>query len=110
MQRRRWPSLVRPSTRAFTREARRLPGYSFLDWLHGYVYSRWPYLYIGIGTGEHPLADIFGPPVRLLGRILPERPLGEQESGTFADGYHGKVVPLEAATQLVTVGEDVDLG
>ncbi|MFN2185105.1 MAG: 4Fe-4S binding protein [Anaerolineae bacterium] len=110
MQRRRWPSLVRPSTRAFTREARRLPGYSFLDWLHGYVYSRWPYLYIGIGTGEHPLANIFGPPVRLLGRILPERPLGEQESGTFADGYHGKVVPLDAATQLVTVGEDVDLG
>jgi ferredoxin len=110
MQRRRRPSLVRPSTRAFTREARRLPGYSFLDWLHGYVYSRWPYLYIGIGTGEHPLANIFGPPVRLLGRILPERPLGKQESGTFADGYHGKVVPLEAATQLVTVGEDVDLG
>jgi ferredoxin len=29
---------------------------------------------------------------------------------TFADGYHGKVVPLEAARQLVTVQEDVDLG
>jgi ferredoxin len=29
---------------------------------------------------------------------------------TFADTYHGKVVPLEAATQLVTVEEDIDLG
>ncbi len=47
-----WP---RPSTRAFMREARRTPGYSLLDWLHGYIYARWPYLYIGIGTGEHPL-------------------------------------------------------
>jgi ferredoxin len=109
MERRRRPSLLRPSTRAFTREARRLPGYSFLDWLHGYVYSRWPYLYIGIGTGEHPLADIFGPPVRLLGRLLPKEKDGS-DGGTFADGYHGKVVPLEAAAQLVTVGEDVDLG
>ena len=50
------PSWPRPSTRAFIREARRMPGYSLFDWLHGYVYSRWPYLYIGIGTGEHPLA------------------------------------------------------
>jgi ferredoxin len=110
MQRRRWPILVRPSTQAFTREARHLPGYSFLGWLHGYVYARWPYLYIGIGTGEHPLADIVGPPARLLGRLFPKRRLDDQETGTFADGYHGKVVPLEAATQLVTVGEDVDLG
>ena len=51
-----WFNLLRPSTRAFAREARRTPGYSLFDWLHGYVYGRWPYLYIGIGTGEHPLA------------------------------------------------------
>ena len=48
-----WP---RPSTLSFAREALLAPGYSFFDWLHGYVYARWPYLYIGIGTGEHPLA------------------------------------------------------
>jgi ferredoxin len=46
--------------------------------------------------------------VRLLGRLFPK---GDDDVGlTFADGYHGKVVPLEAATQLVTVEEDVDLG
>jgi Pyruvate/2-oxoacid:ferredoxin oxidoreductase delta subunit len=109
MQRRRWPALVRPSTRAFTREARRLPGYSFLDLLHGYVYSRWPYLYIGIGTGEHMLARILGPPVRLMGRLFPGPPRPDRETGTYADGYHGKVVPLAAAAQLVTVEEDVTL-
>jgi ferredoxin len=44
--------------------------------------------------------------VRLLGRLFPP---GDGHP-TFADGYHGKVVPLQAATQLVTVAEDVDLG
>ena len=56
-----------------------------------------------------PLARILGPVVRMLGRLLPK---GDDASdrGTFADGYHGKVMPLEAAIQLVTVQEDVDLG
>ena len=39
--------------------SRRAPARSrahVLDVLHGYVSPRWPYLYIGIGTGEHPLA------------------------------------------------------
>jgi ferredoxin len=104
------PSLIRPSTRAFAQEARRTPGYSLFDWLHGYVYARWPYLYIGIGTGAHPLARIIGPSVRLLGRLLPPRSYQGHDRVTFADTYHGKVVPFEAATQLVTVQEDVDLG
>jgi len=38
-----------------------MPGYSFYDWLHGYLYARWTYLYIGIGVGEHPLVKKFGP-------------------------------------------------
>jgi ferredoxin len=101
--------LIQPSTRAFAREARRVAGYSLFDWLHGYVYARWPYLYIGIGTGEHWLARLFGPPVRLLGRLRAGRN-AVPERTTFADTYHGKVVPLAAATQLVTVAEDVDLG
>ena len=109
MERRRWPILIRPSTRAFTREARRIPGYSFLDWLHGYVYIRWPYLYLAIGSGKHPLARLLGPPVRLVGRLFPAPTRHDRETGTLADGYHGKVVPLEVAAQLVTVREDVTL-
>ena len=109
MEQRRRRGLIRPSTRAYTQEARRIPGFSFIDWLHGYAYARWPYLYIGIGTGEHALAKILGPPVRLVGRLFPAPPRPDRETGTFADGYHGKVVPLEAAAQLVTVQEDVTL-
>jgi ferredoxin len=109
MSRKRRAGPIRPSTRAFTREARRTPGYSLFDWLHGYVYARWPYLYIGIGTGEHPLARIFGPPVRLIGKLFPPRPDDGHGRVTFADTYHGKVVPFEAASQLVTVEEDVTL-
>ena len=109
MKRRFWPNLVRPSTRAFAREGRRTPGYSLFDWLHGYVYGRWPYLYIGIATGEHPLARVFGPLVGWLARLFPPRPADSPDPVTLADTYHGKVVPLEAAKQLVTVEEEISL-
>ncbi len=99
---------ILPSTRAFTREARRARDYSLFDWVHGYVYARWPYLYLGIGAGTHPLARVFGPPLRWLASLLPP-PAATEDRPTFADGYHGKVVPLEAATQLVTVEEDITL-
>jgi ferredoxin len=102
--------LVKPSTRAFRQEARRVPGYSFFDWLHGYVYARWPYLYIGIGTGQHPVSRIIRPVVALAGLVVGLRGTPKDQGRGFADAYHGKVVPLEAATQLVSVQEDVDLG
>jgi len=105
MKNRKWP---KSSTRAFIREARRTSGYSLLDWIHGYVYARWPYLYIGIGTGKHPLARPLGPLVRWLARLIPSG-TSDCEDVTFADTYHGKAVPLEEATQLVTVNEDIRL-
>ena len=104
-----WKKWLKPSTVAFAREARRTPGFSLFDWIHGYVYARWPYLYIGIGTGEHRLARLFGPLVRGLARLFPPRPAGDAGRVTFADTYHGKVVPLAAATQLVTVNEEINL-
>jgi Pyruvate/2-oxoacid:ferredoxin oxidoreductase delta subunit len=117
----RIPTWPRPSTRAFMREARRLPGYSLFDWLHGYVYARWPYLYIGIGTGEHPLAKRAKPVIVWLDRLISSRaerrpaaivtmPDGTQRPVGFADTYHGKVMTLAAATQLVTVKQDLNLG
>ena len=117
----RFPIWPRPSTRAFIREARRLPGYSFLDCLHGYVYARWVYLYIGIGTGEHPLAKRAKPVIGWIDRLISRRaerrpaviilmPDGAERSVGFADTYHGKVVTLAAATQLVTVKQDINLG
>ncbi len=76
-----------------------------LDAVHGYVYGRWIYLYIGIGTGEHPLAKILWPAVRVftfLKKIFPQ----SKRIG-FADTYHGKVVSLDGARQLVTVNKPV---
>ena len=99
----------RPSTRAFIREARRTPGYSPFDWIHGYVYARWPYLYIGVGTGEHRLARVVQPLIGLLSRVFPPRVVDGRPAITFADTYHGKVVPLESARQLVMIEEEITL-
>lgn len=104
--------LFHPSTLALLREARRTRGYSFLDWLHGYAYGRWTYLYIGLGVGEHPLARAWG----LLRRSF-RREAGRSGGDaaqkrtriTLADTYHGKVVPLNAARQLVMVQEEIRL-
>lgn len=105
-------ALIRLSTRAFVQEARRTPGFSLFDLLHGYIYGRWPYLYIGIGTGEHRLARLIRPVSTWLSRLFPARqqptePAAEQI--TFADTYHGKVVPLKAARELVTIGKEIRL-
>ena len=48
--------IISLSTSEFAREARRVPGFRVFDFLHGYVYLRWPYLYISIGKGEHLFA------------------------------------------------------
>ena len=97
-----------PSTRAFLEEARRTPGYSTFDLLHGLAYARWPYFYIRVGTGEHWLARPLGALASLWSWLMRLRsPLGSR--GSTADGYHGKVVPLGAAKSLVTVGEDIQV-
>jgi ferredoxin len=111
--------LLQPSTRAFIEAGKNTPGYTFWDWLHGYIYARWPYLYIGIGIGEHPLARRFGPAIAAISRLFISnsstrqreihQPTPQTSTNTYADGYHGKVVPLDAAAQLVTVNEPIRL-
>src|SRR3972149_7455941 len=71
--------LIHPSTWNLFKEGRRTPGYSLFDWLHGYVYGRWPYLYIGFGIGKHPLAQVVGRLVSLLSWVL-RRQDGSQAS------------------------------
>ncbi len=113
--------LIKPSTIAFYREGRKIADYGLGEFIHGYIYGRWTYLYIGAGIGRHPLAKAYRRLSGMMQRVLPKRngarPLPEplqigagitiQPSGTFADGYHGKVVPLKAAVQLVTVNEEI---
>jgi ferredoxin len=111
MSRTRWSFPPRPSTRAFIAEGRRTKGYSFGDWLHGYVYARWPYLYIGIGTGEHPWAPFVKGIINLAARLGRRSPQPDQNGRVvgFADTYHGKVVTLESATKLVNVDRAIEL-
>ena len=120
MNKKLWHALLKPSTVAFLREGREKPGYTWFDGLHGYVYGRWLYLYIGIGTGEHQLAKLLGPLYREISQMVealagveygaeldnngsePDDPTGKIN---FADSYHGKVMPLESASRLVLVNE-----
>jgi Pyruvate/2-oxoacid:ferredoxin oxidoreductase delta subunit len=113
--------IIRPSTRSWFRERRNTPGYSLFDFLHGYIYARWPYFYISIATGEHPLSKFYK---RLYDRIFSlfksrstmtdARPTRDDQklsaaARTFADAYHGKVVPLDQARKLVTINSDVSI-
>lgn len=104
--------MLRKSTRSFWQTGRHVKGYSFSDFLHGYIYLRWPYAYIGIAKGDRKgpvilklfvgaLAWLF---LRSAARL--DRAKGKCE---FADRYHGKVVPTEAAEQLVTLDTPIEL-
>lgn len=119
--------IIQPSSWSFFREGLSTPGYSLFDWLHGYVYGRWPYLYIGVGVGEHSLAKAYNKVLKVFNRITRQNssqhnamegitigsPVDlsrrDPHEVTFADGYHGKVVPLSAARQLVTIGQEIRL-
>lgn len=101
---------IKPSTRAFYREARRTNHYSFWDGVHGYIYGRWIYFYISVGSGKHWLARAIRPLWNVLYRTT--RPNGKKTSAaakSFADGYHGKVVPLQQARELVHLNKPIVL-
>jgi ferredoxin len=95
------------STRSFLREAKHVPGFTLLDRLHGYVYIRWPYLYIGIAKGDHRLSKFLGQIWKAFARVWPTPDIKDPDRITFADTYHGKVVPTSAASQLVTINKDL---
>jgi len=76
------------------------------------VYMRWPYLYIGIGKGDHPFAKTIGRAFKWFSRLMPKPdPANKKTSGAagWAESYHGKVVPLESARQLVTIQREIRL-
>jgi ferredoxin len=103
-----WQRFVRPSTVALWREGRALEGYSLFDWVHGYVYGRWPYLYISIATGEHPWSSRLARLGAIVSRLWPSNTLlGSDHS--LADTYHGKVMQVEEAKRLVMVNEPITI-
>ena len=105
-----------PSTRKFFQESRTNPNHSFGDFIHGYIYGRWIYLYIGVAKGRHPLTKILGPLFNFFKLLFPKPKIDSQNSTpannakiTFADGYHGKVLPLEKASKLITVNKPINM-
>jgi len=74
-------------------------------------------LYIGIGKGEHPIAKKLAPFFKFFGgfeaRAEPEKEIIKHSltmsSGTFADGYHGKALPLESAKNLVMINQPINV-
>jgi NAD-dependent dihydropyrimidine dehydrogenase PreA subunit len=105
-----------PSTRKFFQESRTNPNHSFGDFIHGYIYGRWIYLYIGVAKGRHPLTKILGPLFSFFKLIFPKPKIdsqnltpGNNAKITFADGYHGKVLPLEKASKLITFNKPINM-
>lgn len=98
---------IKSSTQEFIKEARQTPNYGFWDFVHGYIYGRWVYEYIDFGTGSHPLAKKIGRWMKKLGIEPKEKP--DTASRGMAETYHGKAVPLDAATQLVQINEPINL-
>jgi len=105
-----------PSTREFIRESRRNPKHSFGDFIHGYLYGRWPYLYISVAKGRHPLTKILAPLFSLITHLFPKSKVessnqaaGDKKKITFADGYHAKVLPLDKASKLITINKPINL-
>src|SRR5512146_2366615 len=101
--------ITKPSTRAFIEEARKTPGYSKFDLLHGYVYARWSYLYIAIATGEHPASKWYARISRLVDRLLRHHRADEDSADEIssADTYHGKTIPLRTAEELVSIHDEL---
>ena len=102
---------LKPSTNAFIEEARKTPGYTLLDFIHGYIYGRWPYFYIGVGKGKHPVTKYLAPLGGFFDRLITKKKEDEpaEETIGFADTYHGKAVPLEEAKKLVLIDEEIKI-
>ena len=103
--------LISKETRDFYQEGKRTDEYTTYDFLHGYLYAKWPYLYIGVATGEHKLSKILKPIFLFLSQVL--SPFSDDhvsdEGDAWADAYHGKVVPVSEAKQLVSIKEEIVL-
>jgi Pyruvate/2-oxoacid:ferredoxin oxidoreductase delta subunit len=92
--------------RQFWQEAARIPGYPLGEKIHGWFYLRFPFLYIATATGSNKIGRFGAAVIAFFQRIFPPRPASADQV-TFADTYHGKVVPLKTARQLVSIKQDI---
>ena len=109
---------MRSSTKSFLNETKRgRKKFSLFHFLHGYVYLKWPYFYIGIATKEHWLYRFFKPILPFVEKWLISNSIRKNFTGSdipdpkisFADTYHGKVLPIHLAEQMVTLNQEISL-
>lgn len=108
----RWEGhMARSSTREFRQAWRKIEGRSLVDLVHGYVYGRWLYAYIGLAKGSRSIPLFLKPLVAAFAKILlgPALGTGVAAKREFAERYHGKVLPTDAAEQLVTLDQPIEL-
>lgn len=105
-----------PSTKQFIQESRTNPKHSLGDFIHGYIYGRWTYTYISVAKGRHPLTKMLGPLFNFISFLFPKAQIDADKEHskdktkiTFADGYHGKVMPLEKARNFITVDKPINM-
>ncbi len=91
----------RAATQRFMRVGR-AAGVSRWERLHGYVYARWPYAYIGAAIAERTERKLLRPLMApfLALAFFPQR---------WGRSYHGKVLPTDEAARLVLVQEPIDV-
>jgi len=91
-------------------------GLPFLERLHGYIYGRWAYHYIGLAGDKAPWwRYLWAPLIFIINRMTPFLPdkgskVGDpsQKKPTWSDTYHGKAMPLAEATKLVKLNRPVN--
>ncbi|WP_419784943.1 DUF362 domain-containing protein [Pseudodesulfovibrio sp.] len=106
---------VKESTREFYRASRKR-GMSLLQFIHGYVYIRWCYNYIGLAGDKNPWWRwLWAPLVLVVNHMTPFKPnedcrLGDpnQKKPAWGDNYHGKPMPLPEMTKLVKINRPVN--
>lgn len=106
---------VKQSTIDYFRETKAY-GLPLLERIHGFVYGKWCYHYIGLAGDKAPWwRYLWAPLVLLIDRMTPFFPSEENKVGdpnqkkpTWGDTYHGKVMPLGEATKLVKIDRTVN--
>ena len=106
---------IKDSTLDYFRQAKE-HGLPFWERLHGYVYGRWCYHYIGLAGDKDPWwRYLWAPLVFFIDKMTPFVPsernkVGDpnQEKPTWGDTYHGKVMPLGEVSKLVTINRPVN--
>lgn len=102
-----WKTPAKSPTRIFLEEANKLPGFTLLDRLHGYIYGTWIYSYIRISLGKNQGPSFINSLSEIIGWLAPGGNTPLIDRATDADVYHGKVVPLETATQLIKIDQEI---